>query len=239
MTTGGASGATLRLSPASAAAGCSSLSSMTWEGTASPSTLSRTARRSGQPFLLHHDQAGGREATIRSPGWTSSGRTRWPAPGAEAEVDLSALEYLRLRMRFEGVRSRSSASRARSASWTSCGASSAAPDPASLRVPLYDFQETGYRWLWFPQQNDFGGLLCDEMGLGKTHQAMAPSSKPPGGQLGARVPPDARRSTSSSAERRSCRTGRRSSSGTCRTPCRSKSITAPFAPAWPRARRRR
>jgi SNF2 family DNA or RNA helicase len=40
-------------------------------------------------------------------------------------------------------------------------------------VPLYDFQEAGYRWLWFLYRNGFGGLLCDDMGLGKTHQAMA------------------------------------------------------------------
>jgi superfamily II DNA or RNA helicase len=47
------------------------------------------------------------------------------------------------------------------------------PEPDSLGVPLYPYQENGYRWLWFLQQNGLGGLLCDDMGLGKTHQAMA------------------------------------------------------------------
>jgi superfamily II DNA or RNA helicase len=48
-----------------------------------------------------------------------------------------------------------------------------APEPSSLGIDLYGYQQTGYRWLWLLQQNDFGGLLCDDMGLGKTHQAIA------------------------------------------------------------------
>ncbi|MCM2316889.1 MAG: DEAD/DEAH box helicase [Thermoanaerobaculia bacterium] len=51
--------------------------------------------------------------------------------------------------------------------------SSAAPDPASFGIDLYAYQQTGYQWLWFLDQQSFGGLLCDDMGLGKTHQAMA------------------------------------------------------------------
>ncbi len=47
------------------------------------------------------------------------------------------------------------------------------PEVSTLGVPLYPYQENGYRWLWFLQQNGLGGLLCDDMGLGKTHQAMA------------------------------------------------------------------
>ena len=50
---------------------------------------------------------------------------------------------------------------------------SAAPDPASFGIDLYAYQQTGYQWLWFLDQQSFGGLLCDDMGLGKTHQAMA------------------------------------------------------------------
>jgi len=52
-------------------------------------------------------------------------------------------------------------------------ASAEGPEPDLLGVPLYPYQENGYRWLWFLQQNGLGGLLCDDMGLGKTHQAMA------------------------------------------------------------------
>ena len=50
---------------------------------------------------------------------------------------------------------------------------SPAPPPENLGVPLYDFQRTGYAWLWFLYRGGFGGLLCDDMGLGKTHQVMA------------------------------------------------------------------
>jgi superfamily II DNA or RNA helicase len=48
-----------------------------------------------------------------------------------------------------------------------------APSSADLGMDLYGYQQTGYRWLWNLQANDFGALLCDDMGLGKTHQAMA------------------------------------------------------------------
>ncbi|HEX8617302.1 MAG TPA: DEAD/DEAH box helicase, partial [Thermoanaerobaculia bacterium] len=48
-----------------------------------------------------------------------------------------------------------------------------APSPAALGIELYEYQQTGYEWLWLLQQNGFGGLLCDDMGLGKTHQAIA------------------------------------------------------------------
>ena len=48
-----------------------------------------------------------------------------------------------------------------------------APPPEELGLPLFDFQRTGYSWLWFLYRNGFGGLLCDDMGLGKTWQAVA------------------------------------------------------------------
>jgi superfamily II DNA or RNA helicase len=48
-----------------------------------------------------------------------------------------------------------------------------APPLAQFGLHLYGYQQTGYHWLWFLQQNGFGGLLCDDMGLGKTHQAIA------------------------------------------------------------------
>ena len=48
-----------------------------------------------------------------------------------------------------------------------------AGDAPPTPMDLYDYQQTGYHWLWLLQQNGFGGLLCDDMGLGKTHQAIA------------------------------------------------------------------
>ena len=48
-----------------------------------------------------------------------------------------------------------------------------APPPEESGLTLYDFQRTGYAWLWFLHRGGFGGLLCDDMGLGKTHQVMA------------------------------------------------------------------
>ena len=48
-----------------------------------------------------------------------------------------------------------------------------APPPEESGLTLYDFQRTGYAWLWFLHRGGYGGLLCDDMGLGKTHQVMA------------------------------------------------------------------
>jgi len=45
--------------------------------------------------------------------------------------------------------------------------------PAGLKVSLRKYQEEGYRWMCFLQQNGFGGCLADDMGLGKTLQAIA------------------------------------------------------------------
>jgi superfamily II DNA or RNA helicase len=170
VTTGGASGATLRLT---GERGGRLQLSLFYDvgGDSIPFDTLRAARRSGQPFLLHGDQLV--DVSDESLAWMDElGEDAVAGSGAEAQVDLSALEYLRLRMHFAGQvtvlgepRSLRLLDELRS--------EPAAPDPASLGVPLYDFQETGYRWLWFLYQNDFGGLLCDDMGLGKTHQAMA------------------------------------------------------------------
>lgn len=129
------------------------------------------ARRSGLPFLVHRD----RLVDVRDDAlaWMDElPETAVAGEGGEARVDVSPLEYLRLRSHLEGE--------VRLAGET-CAldlldelkTEPAAPDPATLSVPLYDFQEAGYRWLWFLHQNRFGGLLCDDMGLGKTHQALA------------------------------------------------------------------
>ena len=47
--------------------------------------------------------------------------------------------------------------------------------PASLGLSssLREYQQTGFKWLWWLWENRLGGLLCDDMGLGKTHQVMA------------------------------------------------------------------
>ena len=132
------------------------------------------ARRAGQPFLVHRDRLV--DLTDDALAWMDElPDDAVTGQGEAARVDLSALEYLRLRSHLEGpvtveggtapVESLRRLDELRS--------EPEAPAPSSLGVPLYDFQEAGYRWLWFLYQNRFGGLLCDDMGLGKTHQALA------------------------------------------------------------------
>jgi superfamily II DNA or RNA helicase len=45
--------------------------------------------------------------------------------------------------------------------------------PANLRAKLYGYQERGYAWLRFLDEQRWGGLLADDMGLGKTLQAIS------------------------------------------------------------------
>ncbi|MEN8230330.1 MAG: SNF2-related protein, partial [Bacteroidota bacterium] len=45
--------------------------------------------------------------------------------------------------------------------------------PAGLNAQLRTYQEEGYNWICYLQQNGFGGCLADDMGLGKTLQAIA------------------------------------------------------------------
>lgn len=45
--------------------------------------------------------------------------------------------------------------------------------PSGLKAQLRNYQEEGYKWMCFLQQNGFGGCLADDMGLGKTIQAIA------------------------------------------------------------------
>ncbi len=45
--------------------------------------------------------------------------------------------------------------------------------PAGLNATLRNYQEEGFKWMCFLQQNGFGGCLADDMGLGKTLQAIA------------------------------------------------------------------
>jgi len=45
--------------------------------------------------------------------------------------------------------------------------------PKGLNAEMRSYQEEGFTWLCFLQQNGFGGCLADDMGLGKTLQAIA------------------------------------------------------------------
>lgn len=44
--------------------------------------------------------------------------------------------------------------------------------PDKLNAELRSYQNEGYSWLYFLQQNNFGGCLADDMGLGKTLQTL-------------------------------------------------------------------
>jgi len=44
--------------------------------------------------------------------------------------------------------------------------------PSALQAKLRNYQEDGFKWLWYLQQNNLGGCLADDMGLGKTLQAI-------------------------------------------------------------------
>ncbi|MFZ2491478.1 MAG: DEAD/DEAH box helicase [Thermoanaerobaculia bacterium] len=88
---------------------------------------------------------------------------------------LSKLDYVRLRSHVRGTVEFEGDESARETfdRFETQQAATEAPLTAELGLDLYGYQLTGYQWLWFLQQNGFGGLLCDDMGLGKTHQAMA------------------------------------------------------------------
>jgi DNA excision repair protein ERCC-6 len=43
--------------------------------------------------------------------------------------------------------------------------------PGSVWDKLYDYQQTGVKWLWELHTQNAGGIIGDEMGLGKTIQA--------------------------------------------------------------------
>jgi SNF2 family DNA or RNA helicase len=93
----------------------------------------------------------------------------------QATLRLSRLDYIRVRssvrgpIEFEGNRAAGAFFR----SFEDLRHENGAPRLTELGIDLYGYQQTGYQWLWFLQQNSLGGLLCDDMGLGKTHQAMA------------------------------------------------------------------
>ncbi|HEX8153009.1 MAG TPA: DEAD/DEAH box helicase, partial [Thermoanaerobaculia bacterium] len=93
----------------------------------------------------------------------------------DGRILATKLEYLRIRgsLRGKAVFRGDAGSEQLFRMFDQVETSAEAPSPADLGIALYDYQQTGYRWLWLLQQNGFGGLLCDDMGLGKTHQAMA------------------------------------------------------------------
>jgi SNF2 family DNA or RNA helicase len=45
--------------------------------------------------------------------------------------------------------------------------------PKNIKAELRPYQLEGYKWMYFLQQNRFGGCLADDMGLGKTLQTIA------------------------------------------------------------------
>jgi len=47
------------------------------------------------------------------------------------------------------------------------------PVPETFNGELFPYQKAGYDWLYFLQENHFGGCLADDMGLGKTIQILA------------------------------------------------------------------
>ncbi len=47
------------------------------------------------------------------------------------------------------------------------------PVPASVHVPLRDYQRDGLDWLVWLERNSLGGILADDMGLGKTAMLLA------------------------------------------------------------------
>ncbi len=44
--------------------------------------------------------------------------------------------------------------------------------PKKINADLRPYQKEGFKWLYFLQQNNFGGCLADDMGLGKTVQTI-------------------------------------------------------------------
>ena len=45
--------------------------------------------------------------------------------------------------------------------------------PENLKAELRSYQGEGFSWMYFLQQNNFGGCLADDMGLGKTLQTLS------------------------------------------------------------------
>jgi superfamily II DNA or RNA helicase len=128
-----------------------------------------SARRQGDPALV----AGRHWIDLSDPqfAWVDS---LAPTQFALPTLRLSRLDYVRLRylLRGEVTFEGDSEAEAFYRSFEEVGENSSAPAATDLGFELYPYQHTGYRWLWFLQQNGLGGLLCDDMGLGKTHQAM-------------------------------------------------------------------
>jgi len=47
------------------------------------------------------------------------------------------------------------------------------PAPAHLQHVLRPYQESGFQWLNYLREVQWGGILADDMGLGKTIQALS------------------------------------------------------------------
>lgn len=128
------------------------------------------ARRAGEAVLV----VGALWVDVRDPQFSWIDALSQAALEAEP-LTLSRLDYIRLRSNVRGeIEFRGdAAAEAFFRSFEELRHENSAPRPSDLGIDLYGYQQTGYQWLWFLQQNSLGGLLCDDMGLGKTHQAMA------------------------------------------------------------------
>ena len=143
-------------------------------GQAVPFGTILAARRKKEPLLA----AAGGLLDPQHPryGWMDGlGKSALSGRGARLRLHLAPLEVCRVRSylppshRVTGA----GASAEALSRLEDLAADSPAPLPEELGLPLFDFQRTGYSWLWFLYRNGFGGLLCDDMGLGKTWQAVA------------------------------------------------------------------
>jgi len=127
------------------------------------------ARRRKQPFLI----ADGRLVDPRDPALGFLDGVGPADLDAEGRLVLDPPGYLRLRSYLAGEVTVTCAVELEEPLARLEERVASSPAPVLPGMGLFDYQQTGYGWLWFLYQSGFGGLLCDDMGLGKTHQAMA------------------------------------------------------------------
>lgn len=143
-------------------------------GQAVPFGAILVARRKKEPLLA---AAGGLlDPQHARYGWMDGlEKTALSGRGARVRLHLLPLDVCRVRSYLPPDQkvTGAGASAAALARLEDLAADAPAPPPEDLGLPLFDFQRTGYSWLWFLYRNGFGGLLCDDMGLGKTWQAVA------------------------------------------------------------------
>lgn len=132
------------------------------------------ARRKGETLLA---AAGGLidPRHVRFSWMDGLGKSALSGRGSRVRLHLAPLDVCRVRsyLPTDQEVTGAGASAEALARLEDLAADAPAPLPEELGLALFDFQRTGYSWLWFLYRNGFGGLLCDDMGLGKTWQAAA------------------------------------------------------------------